>query len=90
MSLLFNMLSRLAIALLPRSKCLLILWLQSLSTVLLEPKKVLQTVLKNSTITRQGTKILFDHQGKNPYRITITEANKGDNFKEEIVNTEKM
>ena len=36
-SLLFNMLSRFVIAFLPRSKCLLILWLQSLSTVILEP-----------------------------------------------------
>ena len=39
-SLLFNMLSRLVIAFLPRSKCLLISWLQSPSTVILEPKKV--------------------------------------------------
>ena len=39
MSLLFNMLSRLVIAFLPRSKCLLISWLQSPSAVLLEPKK---------------------------------------------------
>ena len=40
MSLLFNMPSRLVIAFLPRSKCLLISWLQSLSTVILEPKKI--------------------------------------------------
>ena len=39
MSLLFNMLSRLAIAFLPRSKHLLISWLQSPSTVILEPPK---------------------------------------------------
>ena len=39
MSLLFNMLSRLVIAFLPRSKCLLISWLQSSCTVILEPKK---------------------------------------------------
>ena len=39
MSLLFNMLSRLVITFLPRSKHLLISWLQSLSTVILEPKK---------------------------------------------------
>ena len=39
MSLLFNMLSRLVIAFLPRSKHILILWLQSLSAVILEPKK---------------------------------------------------
>ena len=40
MSLLFNKLSRLAIAFLPRSKRLLISWLQSPSAVILEPKKV--------------------------------------------------
>ena len=39
MSLLFNMLSRMLIAFLPRSKHLLISWLQSLSTVILEPPK---------------------------------------------------
>ena len=39
MSLLFNMLSRLVITFLPRSKLLLISWLQSPSTVILEPKK---------------------------------------------------
>ena len=39
MSLLFNMLSRLVIAFLPRSNCLLISWLQSPSAVILEPKK---------------------------------------------------
>ena len=36
----FNMLSRLVIAFLPRSKHLLISWLQSSSTVVLEPKKI--------------------------------------------------
>ena len=40
MSLLFNMLSRFVIAFLPRSKRLLISWLQSLSAVILEPKKI--------------------------------------------------
>ena len=40
MSLLFNMLSILVIAFLPRSKCLLIFWLQSPSAVILEPKKI--------------------------------------------------
>ena len=40
MSPLFNMLSRLVIAFLPRSKRLLISWLQSLSAVILEPKKI--------------------------------------------------
>ena len=40
MSLLFNMLSRLVITFLPRSKCLLISWLQSPPAVILEPKKI--------------------------------------------------
>ena len=40
MSLLFNMLSRLVIAFLPRSKHLLVSWLQPPSAVILEPKKI--------------------------------------------------
>ena len=40
MSLLFNMLSRFVIVFLPRSKCLLTSWLQSPSSVILEPKKI--------------------------------------------------
>ena len=39
MSLLLNMLSRLVITFLPRSKCLLISWLQSPSAVILDPRK---------------------------------------------------
>ena len=41
LSLLFNMLSRLVIAFLPRSKCHLISWTQSPSAVILEPKKIM-------------------------------------------------
>ena len=40
MPLLFNMLSRLVIAFLPRSKCFLISWWQSPSGVILKPKKI--------------------------------------------------
>ena len=40
MSLLFNMLSRLVITFLPRSKRFLISWLQSPSAVILEPRKI--------------------------------------------------
>ena len=40
MSLLFNMLSRLVVAFLPRSKCLLFSWLQSPPEVILEPLKI--------------------------------------------------
>ena len=45
MSLLFNMLSRLIITFIPRSKRLLISWLQSPSTVILEPKKIKRGLL---------------------------------------------
>ena len=45
MSLLFNMLSRLVITYLPRSKRLLISWLQSPSAVILEPRKVKSATL---------------------------------------------
>ena len=45
MSLLFNMLSRLVIAFLPRSKCLLISWWQSPSAVILEPKKIKSVIV---------------------------------------------
>ena len=40
MSLLFNMMPRLVITFLPRSKCLLISWLQSPSAVILEARKI--------------------------------------------------
>ena len=40
MSLLFNMLCRFVITFLPRSKCLLISWLQSPSAVILESRKI--------------------------------------------------
>ena len=47
MSLLFNTLSSFVIAFIPRSKCLLISWLQSLSAVILEPKKVKSVTVSN-------------------------------------------
>ena len=48
MSLLFNMLSRLVITFLPRSKRLLILWLQSPSAVILEPRKIKPATVSQS------------------------------------------
>ena len=48
MSLLFNMLSRLIIAFLPRNKRLLISWLQSPSGVILEPKKIKSATVSTS------------------------------------------
>ena len=49
MSLLFNMLSRLVITFLPRSKRLLISWLQSPSAVILEPPKIKSAVISMDT-----------------------------------------
>ena len=43
-SLLFNMLPRLVLTFLPRSKRLLISWLQSLSAVILEPRKIISAI----------------------------------------------
>ena len=48
MSLLFNMLSRLVITFLPRSKHLLISWLQSLSAVIWEPPKIKSLIVSPS------------------------------------------
>ena len=47
MSLLFNMLSRFVLAFLPGSRHLLISWLQSLSTVILAPKKIKSVTVSN-------------------------------------------
>ena len=60
MSLLFNMLSRFIIAFLPRSKCLLISWLESLSSVILEPKKI-----KSVTVSTFPPSICYEVKGLN-------------------------
>ena len=58
MSLLFNMLSRLVITFLPRSKNLLISWLQSPSAVILEPKKI-----KSATVSTVPASIYHEVMG---------------------------
>ena len=58
MSLLFNMLSGLVIAFLPRSKRLLISWLQSLSAVILEPPKI-----KSDTVSTISPSICHEVMG---------------------------
>ena len=58
MSLLFNMLSRLVITFLLRSKCLLISWLQSPSAVILEPKK-----MKSDTVFTVSSSICHELMG---------------------------
>uniref|UniRef100_A0AC11D3W1 Uncharacterized protein n=1 Tax=Ovis aries TaxID=9940 RepID=A0AC11D3W1_SHEEP len=57
-SLLFNMLSRLVITFLPRSKRLLILWLQSPSAVILEPRKI-----KSDTVSTVSPSISHEVMG---------------------------
>ena len=56
MSLLFNMLSRLVITFLPRSKCLLISWQQSLSAVILEPAKIKSVTVSVKQCTKATEK----------------------------------
>ena len=57
--LLFNMLSRLVITFFPRSKCLLILWLQSSSAVILEPRKI-----KSVTVSTVSPSICHEVMGR--------------------------
>ena len=57
-SLLFNMLFRLVITLLPSSKHLLISWLQSTSTVILEPPKI-----KSATVSTVSPSICYEVMG---------------------------
>ena len=61
MSLLFNILSRLIIAFLPRSKRLLIPWLQSPSAVILEPPKI-----KSLTVSIVSPSICHEVMGLDP------------------------
>ena len=58
MSLLFNMLSRLVITFLPRSKRLLISWLQSPSAVILEPNKI-----KSASVSTVSPSICYEVMG---------------------------
>ena len=58
MSLLFNMLSRLVIAFLPRSKHLLLSWLQSPYVVTLEPQKI-----KSDTVSTVSASIYHEVMG---------------------------
>ena len=58
MSLLLNILSRLVITFLPRSKSLLISWLQSTSAVILEPQKI-----KSDTVATVSPSISYEVMG---------------------------
>ena len=66
MSLLFNMLSRLVITFLPRSKHLLISWLQSPSAVILEPKKI-----KSDTVSIVSPSISHEVMGPDTMNVEL-------------------
>ena len=65
MSLVFNMLSRLVITFLPRSKCLLISWLLSSSVVILEPPKI-----KSDTVSTVSPTISYEVMGPDAMILT--------------------
>ena len=69
MSLLFNMLSRLVIALLPRSKRLLISWLQSPCAVILEPKKI-----KSLTVSTVSPSVCHEVMGPDATILSFLNA----------------
>ena len=70
MPLLFNILSRLVITFLPRSKRLLISWLQSPSAVILEPPKI-----KSDTVSTE--KAMAPHSSTLAWKIPWTEESGG-------------
>ena len=65
MSLLFNMLSRLVITFLLRSKCLLISWLQSPAAVILEPRKIKSATI--STVSSVSPSICHEVMDRMPW-----------------------
>ena len=66
MSLLFNMLSRLVITFLPRTKCLLISWLQSPSAVIWELRKV-----KSDTVSTVSQSICYEVMGSDAMTLVF-------------------
>ncbi|CAI9156537.1 unnamed protein product [Rangifer tarandus platyrhynchus] len=91
MSLLFNMLSRLVITFLPRSKCLLISWLKSPSAVILEPPKIKSDTV--STVSPCISHEVTDYGKKKKMSITFYKySSNNDYFRHYIsccVNKEK-
>ena len=69
MSLLLKILSRLVIAFLPRSKCLVISWLQSPSAVILEPKK-----MKSVTVSIVSSSICHEVMGLDAMMLVFLHA----------------
>ena len=71
MSLLFNMLSRLVITFLPRSKRLLLSWLQSPSAVILEPRKI-----KSDTVSTVSPSICHEVMGPRALKMSLQHLRK--------------
>ena len=69
-SLLFNMLSTLVITFLPRSKCLLISWLQSPSAVTLEPRKIKSAIVSTVSppICHEVERLLLNEKILTPWK----------------------
>ena len=68
MSLLFNTLSRFVIAFIPRSKCLLIAWLQSPPAVILKPKKI-------KSVTASIVSLSICHEMMGPHAMILVFLN---------------
>ena len=75
MSLLFNMLSRLVITFLPRSKCLLFSWLQLPAAVILEPQKV-----KSATVSTVSPSICHEMMGPDAMTLVFWMLNLNKHF----------
>ena len=82
MSLLFNMLSRLVVTFLPRSKHLLISWLQSPSAVILEPQKI-----KSDTLSTVSPSISHEVMGLDYLHVKTIEVTKTLKSFKEVENT---
>ena len=80
MSLLFNMLSRLVIAFLLRTKHLLILWLQSPSAVILEPRKI-----KSATVSTVSPSICHEVFGRDAKPLGCSLINLKPFFKKPLI-----
>ena len=98
MSLLFNMLSRLVITFLPRSKRLLISWLQSPSAVILEPRKrksvtvstVSPSISKRKEAKSKGEKERYKHLNADFQRIARRDKKAFSNQCKEIEENNRM
>ena len=77
MPLLFNMLSRLVITFLPRSKRLLISWLQSPSAVILEPRKIKSDTVSPSICREVSKGLAMEKLGSDPSSTAYSPVTSG-------------